>query len=229
VTREITAIRAGPSRSYNTRASGKAATVSLHVRRRGPAACHPTRRGARRQHGATASWPPTSLGHKKAYRPQTRWSGRRESTSTASSSRSATSSGVHRGSLTTGLRPLTVQLRPELPYQLPFGPAEARILLSRDQDALAAPAGPLVRLGVDRFDLMSFQIAAQLTDRGWLRAEGLPWKRITYQFGIGRTTAWQRWTMALLKITTWLNAADEQNRLNNKLLNRWAGSVLRRA
>ena len=63
----------------------------------------------------------------------------------------------------------------------------------------------------------------------WLRAEGLPWKRITYRFGIGRTTAWQRWTMALLKISTRLNAADEQNRLNNKLLNKSAGSVLERA
>jgi Domain of unknown function (DUF6362) len=62
----------------------------------------------------------------------------------------------------------------------------------------------------------------------WMRAEGLPWKRITSRLGIGRTTAWQRWTMALLKITTRLNAAAEQNRLNNKLLNKWAGSVLER-
>ena len=29
----------------------------------------------------------------------------------------------------------------------------------------------------------------------WLRAEGLPWKRITRRLGIGRTTAWQRWTI----------------------------------
>ena len=62
----------------------------------------------------------------------------------------------------------------------------------------------------------------------WLRAEGLPWKRIISRLGIGRTTAWQRWTVALLKITTRLNAAAEQNRLNNKLLNKWAGSVLER-
>jgi hypothetical protein len=62
----------------------------------------------------------------------------------------------------------------------------------------------------------------------WMRAEGLRWKRITSRLGIGRTTAWQRWTMALLKITTRLNAAAEQNRLNNKLLNKWAGSVLER-
>jgi hypothetical protein len=63
----------------------------------------------------------------------------------------------------------------------------------------------------------------------WLRAEGRPWKRITYRLGIGRTTAWQRSTVALLKIATRLNAADEQSCLNNKLLNKLAGSVLERA
>ena len=40
----------------------------------------------------------------------------------------------------------------------------------------------------------------------WLRAEGLPWKWITRRLGIGRTTAWQRWTTALLKIAVRLNA-----------------------
>jgi Domain of unknown function (DUF6362) len=48
----------------------------------------------------------------------------------------------------------------------------------------------------------------------WLRAEGLPWKRISYRFGVGRTTAWQRWTIALLKIVVRLNTAAEQNRPN---------------
>src|SRR5665809_42149 len=43
----------------------------------------------------------------------------------------------------------------------------------------------------------------------WLRAEGVPWKRITHRLGIGRTTAWQRWTTALLKITVRLEAAAE--------------------
>lgn len=60
----------------------------------------------------------------------------------------------------------------------------------------------------------------------WLRAEGLPWKRITPRLGIGRTTAWQRWTTALLKISIRLNAADEQRCLNNKPMNKRAGSVL---
>jgi hypothetical protein len=60
----------------------------------------------------------------------------------------------------------------------------------------------------------------------WLRAEGVPWKRITHWLGIGRTTAWQRWTTALLKIAVRLNAAAEQNRPNIKPLNRSADLVL---
>jgi Domain of unknown function (DUF6362) len=62
----------------------------------------------------------------------------------------------------------------------------------------------------------------------WLRAEGVPWKRITHWLGIGRTTAWQRWTTALLKIAVRLNAAAEQNRPNIKPLNTLADSVLQR-
>jgi predicted DNA-binding protein (UPF0251 family) len=60
----------------------------------------------------------------------------------------------------------------------------------------------------------------------WLRAEGLPWKRITQRLGIGRTTAWQRWTMALLKIASRLNAEAEQERPNNKPLNKSRRIVL---
>jgi hypothetical protein len=60
----------------------------------------------------------------------------------------------------------------------------------------------------------------------WLRAEGLPWKRITYRFGIGRTTAWQRWTMALLKISTRLNTVAEQNCPNIMPLNKSTPTVL---
>jgi hypothetical protein len=60
----------------------------------------------------------------------------------------------------------------------------------------------------------------------WLRAEGVPWKRITHRLGIGRTTAWQRWTLALLKIATRLNAAAEQHRSNIKPLNIWGDSAV---
>ena len=62
----------------------------------------------------------------------------------------------------------------------------------------------------------------------WLRAEGLPWKWITRRLGVGRTTAWQRWTTALLKITVRLNAAAEQIRPDIKPLNSLADSVLER-
>jgi hypothetical protein len=62
----------------------------------------------------------------------------------------------------------------------------------------------------------------------WLRAEALPWKRITLRLGIGRTTAWQRWTTALLKIAARLNAAAEQNRPDIKTLNRSSNSVVER-
>jgi hypothetical protein len=54
----------------------------------------------------------------------------------------------------------------------------------------------------------------------WLRADGLPWKRITHRLGIGRTTAWQRWTAALLKIASRLSAVAEQERPNIKPLNK---------
>jgi hypothetical protein len=60
----------------------------------------------------------------------------------------------------------------------------------------------------------------------WLRAEGLPWKWITRRLGMGRTTAWQRWTIALLKIATRLNAAAEQHRSNIRPVNRSQDPVL---
>jgi hypothetical protein len=61
----------------------------------------------------------------------------------------------------------------------------------------------------------------------WLRAEGVPWKRITHWLGIGRTTAWQRWTTALLKIVVRLDTV-EQIRPDIKPLNNLADSVLER-
>jgi len=61
----------------------------------------------------------------------------------------------------------------------------------------------------------------------WLRAEGLPWKWITRRLGIGRTTAWQRWNTALLKIVVRLDTV-EQIRPDIKALNNLADSVLER-
>ena len=40
----------------------------------------------------------------------------------------------------------------------------------------------------------------------WLRAEGVRWKLISARFGVGRTTAWYRWSGALTKIVAELNA-----------------------
>ena len=40
----------------------------------------------------------------------------------------------------------------------------------------------------------------------WLRAARVPWKAITWEFGCDRTTAWRRWTLALAKIASRLNA-----------------------
>ena len=60
----------------------------------------------------------------------------------------------------------------------------------------------------------------------WMRAEGLPWKRITHRLGIGRTTAWQRWTIALLKIATRLNATAERKGPDIMPLNRSRQIVL---
>ena len=34
----------------------------------------------------------------------------------------------------------------------------------------------------------------------------VPWKAITFEFGCDRTTAWRRWTLALTKIASRLNA-----------------------
>jgi hypothetical protein len=94
---------------------------------------------------------------------------------------------------------------------------------SRTRPAAAAPAA------IDRMDeALRWLCWLDHEERllVWLRAEGLPWKRITSRLGIGRTTAWQRWAMALLKIASRLNTIAEQERPNNKLLNKSRRIVL---
>ena len=84
---------------------------------------------------------------------------------------------------------------------------------------------------IDRMDeALTWLAWLELEERRivWLRAEGMPWKWITRRLGIGRTTAWQRWTIALLKIGVRLNAAAEQNRPDIKPLNRWSDFVIER-
>jgi predicted DNA-binding protein (UPF0251 family) len=94
--------------------------------------------------------------------------------------------------------------------------------------ARTRPAAPAPE-GIDRMDETMVWLAwLEPEERRlvWLRAEGLPWKRITYRLEIGRTTAWQRWTIALLKIATRLNVAAEQNRPDIKAVNRSGDPVL---
>jgi len=42
----------------------------------------------------------------------------------------------------------------------------------------------------------------------WWRAARRPWKEITYELGIDRSTAWRQHKLALTKIASRLNAAD---------------------
>lgn len=44
----------------------------------------------------------------------------------------------------------------------------------------------------------------------WARAEGLRWRIITSRLGAGRSTAWRRWTCALIKIAGALNRAEQE-------------------
>jgi hypothetical protein len=40
----------------------------------------------------------------------------------------------------------------------------------------------------------------------WSRAARVPWKQITFELGVDRSTAWRRWQLALTKIAARLNA-----------------------
>ena len=115
-----------------------------------------------------------------------------------------------------------------LPEERARGFYDLWLRIVRAPGARARPAAPAPE-AIDRMDeALGWLCWLDAAERRlvWLRAEGLPWKRITHRLGIGRTTAWQRWTMALLKIAVRLNAADEQRRLNNKPMNKRTGSGL---
>jgi hypothetical protein len=105
---------------------------------------------------------------------------------------------------------------------LPDGPAA--------DGARARPAAPAPE-AIDRMDqALGWLMWLEQEERGlvWARAGAVRWKGITRRLGIGRTTAWQRWTTALLKIALRLNAEVEQKCSNNKILNKRAGFVLER-
>jgi hypothetical protein len=50
----------------------------------------------------------------------------------------------------------------------------------------------------------------------WARSTGKPWKVIAHQFGIDRTTAWRRWTCALITIVARLNAGGGATLLQHR-------------
>jgi hypothetical protein len=106
-----------------------------------------------------------------------------------------------------------------------YGPWRTLVGMTGRGPSPAAPAPE----AIDRLDeALSWLMWLEPEERRlvWLRAEGMPWKRITHRLGIGRTTAWQRWTTALLKISVRLNAAAEQDRPNINALNRSRDSVV---
>ena len=114
---------------------------------------------------------------------------------------------------------------PGLYSLLPFPPDT-----STCDGARVTPAAPSPE-AIDRMDeVLGWLLWLEPEERQlvWLRAEGLPWKWITRRLGMGRTTAWQRWSTALLKIAVRLDAAAEQNRPDIKQLNRCSVSVLER-
>ena len=51
---------------------------------------------------------------------------------------------------------------------------------------------------------------------GWLRAERVRWKLICARVGVGRTTAWHRWSRALTKIAAPLNCRVERRRAGSR-------------
>lgn len=49
----------------------------------------------------------------------------------------------------------------------------------------------------------------------WQRANCRPWKAVAHDFGVNRTTAWRRWTYAVVLIAAKLNALrNKKNRRN---------------
>lgn len=54
----------------------------------------------------------------------------------------------------------------------------------------------------------------------WQRANGRPWKLIAYEFGVNRTTAWRRWTFAVILIATKLNTLKSKGNCRNTVATR---------
>ncbi len=91
-------------------------------------------------------------------------------------------------------------------------------------EAEARPGPPSAR-AIDRMDKTLDWLRWLERDEAklvWERAGGRPWKYIAHDFQIDRTTAWRRWTYALITIATKLNRLKRHRtscnieRLNNR-------------
>jgi hypothetical protein len=75
------------------------------------------------------------------------------------------------------------------------------------------PLTPPSAAAIDRMDAALFWLG--WLDRGdqqivWSRARGCPWKIITREHAIERTTAWRHWTAALIVIAARLNMQQQR-------------------
>jgi predicted DNA-binding protein (UPF0251 family) len=84
-----------------------------------------------------------------------------------------------------------------------------------------ARLGPPSPAAIDRTDetmLWLHWLEADEVRLVWLRAEGVRWKAIAHRFGIDRSTAWRRWTCALIKLASRLNGAHATKPLQQESL-----------
>ncbi|CUW37105.1 conserved protein of unknown function [Magnetospirillum sp. XM-1] len=58
----------------------------------------------------------------------------------------------------------------------------------------------------------------------WHRACGRPWKAIAHEFGCDRTTAWRRWTYALVTIAARLNTPQRGGSPCNTVATSWGAT-----
>lgn len=84
------------------------------------------------------------------------------------------------------------------------------------QEKLPMRLGPPPAAAIDRMEETFRWIAwLEVEERQmvWMRAANYPWRAVCTRFGMSRTTAWQHWTMAMLKIAHRLN--QEKRRIRN--------------
>ena len=76
------------------------------------------------------------------------------------------------------------------------------------QEKLPLRLGPPSAIAIDEMEEAFRWIAwLDVEERKlvWMRAANLPWRAVCGRMGVSRTTAWQHWTIAMLKIANRLN------------------------